>query len=67
MIELQDQFAQSRGGFTTQERHVVKGLMVDARYRRYLVPRYHGTTVPWYLRYQYLPTTACDFVLGIIF
>ena len=30
MIELQDQLAQSRGGFTTQEKHTVKELMVDA-------------------------------------
>ena len=30
MIELQDQLAQSRGGFTTQEKYAVKELMVDA-------------------------------------
>ena len=30
MNELQEQLAQSRGGFTTQEKHTVKELMVDA-------------------------------------
>ena len=30
MTELQEQLAQSRGGFTTQEKHTVKELMVDA-------------------------------------
>ena len=30
MIELQEQFEQSRGGFTTQEKYAVKELMVDA-------------------------------------
>ena len=30
MNELQEQLAQSRGGFTTQEKYAVKELMVDA-------------------------------------
>ena len=30
MTELQEQLAQSRGGFTTQEKYAVKELMVDA-------------------------------------
>ena len=28
MTELQEQLAQSRGGFTTQEKHTLKGVMV---------------------------------------
>ena len=48
MIELQDQLAQSRGGFTTQEKYAVKELMVDA----VTAAHHSSTTVPYRSRYH---------------